>query len=271
MILMGKYNGFCNGVKSSINESNNLLKLYKTVYALGMLVHNENVIKNLEKNGIIFVDNIESVPDNSHLIIRAHGVDKDTYEKCKKKNLIVHDLTCPNVLKTHEIVKNLNKNGYFVILYGSKDHPESIGTISYCDGIIVENIDQIIVPQNKKLALLSQTTKSIEKYNEIKNYLINKYPDILTYNTICSATKKREENVIELSRKVDNLLVVGSKKSSNTKKLLDVSLCKNTILVDDIDNFNVDLRGNIGIVTGASASNDDAIKLKLKYEKNYKK
>ena len=266
MVIMGKYIGFCKGVYNSVNTTIELLEKYKNVYALGMLVHNENVIKDLGNKGIIFVDDINEVPDNSHIIFRAHGVCKEIYEKAKNKNLIIHDLTCPNVLNIHKRVQKLNDEGYYIILCGHPNHPESIGTISYCDGIIVENIDDIIIPKNRKIALLCQTTVSLENFEQIKNYLISKYPDTLIYNTICFATKRREEEVMELSKNVDNLLVIGSNKSSNTKKLIDVSNCKNTFLVDDVDEFNLKLNGKIGIVTGASTSIEDAIKLRGKYE-----
>lgn len=268
MIIMGKYIGFCKGVCNSVNKTIEILEKHKKVYALGMLVHNENVVKKLENKGIIFVDDICEVPNNSHIIFRAHGVSKEIYEKAENKNLIVHDLTCPNVLSIHKKVQELNEKGYYIILCGKSEHPESIGTISYCNGIIVENIEDIIIPQNKKLALLCQTTISQEKFEKIKNYLENKYPSILVYNTICNATKKREEEVIEISKKVDNLLIIGSKKSSNTKKLLEVSKCKNTYLVDNVDEFNIKLKGKIGLVTGASTSLEDAIKLRGKYEEN---
>lgn len=266
MVIMGKYIGFCKGVYNSVNTTIELLEKYKNVYALGMLVHNENVIKDLENKGIIFVDDINEVPDNSHIIFRAHGVCKEIYEKAKNKNLIIHDLTCPNVLKIHKIVQELNDKGYYIILCGNANHPESIGTISFCNGIVTENIENIVIPEDKPVALLCQTTISIEKFTKIKNYLLNIKPNILIYNTICSATKKREEEVMELSKMVDNLLVLGSSKSSNTKKLIEVSKCKNTYLVDDVDKFNIELTGKIGIVTGASTDIKDAIKLRGKYE-----
>lgn len=265
MVIMAKNIGFCNGVKNSIDKTIELLNENKKIYVLGMLVHNENVINDLKNKGVIFVDDINEVPNNSHIVLRAHGVSNDIYEKCNEKELIVHDLTCPNVLNIHKKIRELNEKGYFIIICGHKNHPEVTGELSLCNGIVVSNITDIKDIENEKIALLCQTTISNEIFEKIKNYLINKYPDILIYNTICNATKKREEEAFELSKKVDNLLVIGSKKSSNTKKLYDVSICENTYLVDDIDNFDLKLKGDIGIITGASSSIEDAKKLMKKY------
>lgn len=265
MVIMAKNIGFCNGVKNSIDKTIELLNENKKIYVLGMLVHNENVINDLKNKGVIFVDDINEVPNNSHIVLRAHGVSNDIYEKCNERELIVHDFTCPNVLNIHKKIKELNEKGYFIIICGHKNHPEVIGELSLCNGIVVSKVTDIKDIENEKIALLCQTTISNEIFEKIKNYLINKYPDILIYNTICNATKKREEEAFELSKKVDNLLVIGSKKSSNTKKLYDVSICENTYLVDDIDNFDLKLKGDIGIITGASSSIEDAKKLMKKY------
>lgn len=266
MVIMGKNIGFCNGVNNSINEAIKLINEKEKVYSLGMIIHNENVIKELEQKGIIFVDDINKIPDNSEVIFRAHGVTKEIYIKAKNKNLKIHDLTCPNVLKIHKIVKELNEKGYYIILYGKETHPEVIGIMSYCKGKVINKISDIENIENKKIAFLSQTTMDIDTFKNLGEELIKKYPNIKIYNTICNSTKKREEEVKVLSNKVDNLLVVGSNKSSNTKKLYNISKCKNTYLVDDIENFNIKLKGKIGIVTGASCRKEDAIKLRKKYE-----
>ena len=106
MVIMAKNIGFCNGVKNSIDKTIELLNENKKIYVLGMLVHNENVINDLKNKGVIFVDDINEVPNNSHIVLRAHGVSNDIYEKCNEKKLIVHDLTCPNVLNIHKKIKN---------------------------------------------------------------------------------------------------------------------------------------------------------------------
>ncbi len=261
-VIMGSNIGFCKGVSNAVEKSIELVKNYGKVYALGMLIHNEKVINSLEKLGIIFVDDIDLVPNNEHLIFRTHGETKNIYERAKNKNLIIHDLTCPNVLNIHKKVQELNSKGYFIVLCGYKNHPEVIATMSYCEGIVVYNIEDIVDLKNNKIALICQTTISLEKFDEIKNYLIKLYPSLLVFNTVCNATKKREDEVIKLSSKVDNLLIIGSNKSSNTKKLFNVSKCSNTYFVDDVDTFNKKLDGVIGIVTGASTPVEDAIKLK---------
>ena len=130
MVIMAKNIGFCNGVKNSIDKTIELLNENKKIYVLGMLVHNENVINDLKNKGVIFVDDINEVPNNSHIVLRAHGVSNDIYEKCNEKELIVHDLTCPNVLNIHKKIRELNEKGYFIIICGHKNHPEVIGELS---------------------------------------------------------------------------------------------------------------------------------------------
>ena len=170
-IEIGKTAGFCYGVKRAVEETKKELDKNKKIDCLGELVHNKQVIEKLEKAGMNIIDEIEQATNN--VIIRAHGVPKETMEKAKTKNIEIIDLTCPKVLKIHEIAEKYAKQGYYIFLLGSKKHPENIGTISYCgkNSSIIENEEEALKELEKfeksglkKLLVISQTTYSLEKF-----------------------------------------------------------------------------------------------------------
>ena len=131
-IIIGKNAGFCYGVKRAVEGTEKELEKSKEIYCLGELVHNKDVIKKLEEKGLVTINNIESAKGSC--IIRAHGEPSRTYKKAKELNINLIDLTCPNVLKNHRLVHEYHENGYYILLLGTKSHPENIGTISYCKG-----------------------------------------------------------------------------------------------------------------------------------------
>lgn len=281
-IIVGKNAGFCYGVQRAVEGAEEILKeSNNTVYCLGEIVHNKDVIKSLEEKGIQFIDNIKDA--KSAVIIRAHGVQVKTYEQANKMGLEVKDYTCPKVLKIHEIAEKYAKNGYYIILTGSKKHPENIGTSSYCgiNHIILEKpeeLDEVIKEFKKtnikKLLLISQTTYSVEKFEKIKQEFQNKLPDdieIIIKNTICAATKIRQDETAKLAEQVDCMVIIGGKNSSNTKKLYEIAqkYCNNSICIENETELDIKLFNNVtkvGIMAGASTpqkSIDDVIK-KLK-------
>jgi len=266
-IIVGKTAGFCGGVKRSILESEKLLESNKKIYCLGELVHNKQVIDRLRQEGIIFVDRIEEVPDGFEVIFRAHGVPKVLYEEAINEHIVYHDLTCPKVLKIHELAEELVNNDYYVILIAQKDHPETIGTISYCnhDSKIIsckEDIDDVISyvkkRKYKKIAILSQTTFSLRLFNEICESLKIKLKDVTwdVRNTICAATARRQQETEKLASKVEAMIVIGGKNSSNTKKLYEVAKlgCVNSFIVETYKDLVGDFRKftKIGVMAGAS-------------------
>ena len=267
-IIVGKNAGFCYGVKRAVDGANEELeKQRESIYCLGEIVHNKNVVKKLEEQGMIFIDDISNAHGTT--LIRAHGVSNDIYEKAKKHNIELKDYTCPKVLKIHEIAEEYSANGFFIILTGSKSHPENIGTTSFCGKhyFVVEDekmLDIAIQEFEKsginKLLLISQTTFSIEKFNNISNIIkemILPNVELVVKNTICAATKIRQQEVEELSKQVDMMIIVGGKNSSNTKKLYDIALknCKESICIENESEIDIDQikRFNkIGIMAGAS-------------------
>ena len=268
-IVVGKTAGFCYGVKRAVEGATNEAKNKKEdIYCLGELVHNKQVMNNLQNLGIKCIEKIEE--SNGITIIRAHGVPKEVYDIAKNKNLKIKDYTCPNVLKIHEIVEKFNKRGYFIFLLGSKNHPENIGTLSYCDNYYViedENdlpnaIKAFKNTSNNKLLLIAQTTYSLEKFDKIKQMLekhIETDINFVIKNTICKATELRQKETEEISKKVKNMIIIGGKNSSNTKKLYEISKknCKNSVLIETVNDLKTMPKAEkIGIMAGASTPNE---------------
>ncbi len=277
-IIVGKNAGFCYGVKRAVDGvTNEAIQNKEKIYCLGELVHNKQVIEKLENLGVEFIEKIEE--SKGLTMIRAHGVPKEVYDIAKQKNIKIQDYTCPNVLKIHEIANQYSNRGYFIFLLGNKDHPENIGTLSYCQNYcVIENEAEIPKAQelfekskSDKLLLIEQTTYSLEKFEKIKKILQESIPkkvDFVIKNTICMATMLRQKETEELSKKVDNMIIIGGKNSSNTKKIYEISKnnCKNTVLIETSKELNKKDSEfeKIGIMAGASTpqeSIDEVIKL----------
>ena len=266
-LVIGKTAGFCYGVKRAVEETEKELEKEKELYCLGELVHNNEVIKDLEKKGLKFIENIEEA--KGKVIIRAHGVASGVYKTSKKMGIELIDFTCPNVLKIHEIAKKYESEGYYICLCGSKTHPENIGTISYCgqnfsviniEDEIEEVIKKIKEAELRKVLLISQTTYSLEKFNKIEKLLEEKLEqniELLVKNTICKATEFRQKETEEIAQNMDCMIIIGGKNSSNTKKLYDIAKqnCKDAICIETVDELNIQnisRYNKIGIMAGAS-------------------
>lgn len=266
-IKVGKLAGFCGGVINSVNKTDKILDDSVKTYCLGELVHNKQVVDKLEKKGLILVESLDEVEDYSRIIFRAHGVTKDTYEVAKEKKLEVIDLTCPNVLRIHDKAVKLVEEDYFIVLVAQKNHPEAIGTISFCgdDCIILEDkngIEDVIRlfkgSKKQKISVISQTTYSMSKFEELIELLKTELIDyeVKVDNTICTATELRQKETNILAAEVDAMIIIGGKNSSNTKKLYEIASakCKNTYIVETIDDLNVDMScyDVVGVMAGAS-------------------
>lgn len=286
-IIVGKTAGFCYGVKRAVEGAKEeIVKTKGKIYCLGEIVHNKKVIKQLEKQGMTFVNNIEEV--DSKTILRAHGVKKEIYEIAKEKNIELKDYTCPNVLKIHEIVEEYSKKGYYIILCGSKDHPENIGTISYCGNnfFVIENeeevfgvIDKIKEFTIKDILLISQTTYSLEKFKMIEENLLKELKEnvnLIIKNTICKATEVRQKETEEISKVVDAIIIIGGKNSSNTRKLYEIANknCVNCVCiesVEEIEIINFKMYPKIGIMAGASTPQESIDEVIIKLNELIKK
>lgn len=267
-IIVGKTAGFCFGVNNAVTKTQEILKQEDNIYSLGELVHNKQVTEELEAEGLNIIDNIKKAKNN--VIIRAHGEPQETYILANKLGIKILDLTCPKVLRIHKIAKEYSDKGYYILLIGHKEHPETIGTISYCGkkSEIIENEEDIERKLNnfyktniKKILILVQTTYSLEKFNKItkkiEEQLKNKEIEIKIENTICDATKIRQDETKKISKEVDSMIIVGGKHSSNTNKLYDIAKahCKNSFLIEtknEIDIQKMKKFKKIGIMAGAS-------------------
>lgn len=290
-IIIGKNAGFCYGVKRAVDNSMLLMKNNKekaNIYCLGELVHNKQVIQNLEQEGLIFVEDINQITEkNTKLIIRAHGIPKNTYKIAEDKLLTVKDFTCPNVLKIHKIVEQYKSEKTYIFLTGSNNHPEVKGILSNCGDMVSiitekENITNAIEDFNKtdckKLVLISQTTYSLEKFKDIEFIIkeqLGKDIKFICRNTICPATEIRQNETEQLSKNVDYMIIIGGKNSSNTKKLFEIASknCAKSISIEtykDLYDMEFVDTVTVGIMAGASTpqSSIDEVIIFLKNKKS---
>lgn len=261
-ILVSDYNGFCGGVKLAVKKAEKVLDEEKKLYSYGEIIHNKDVIEKLKKKGMVIVDD---PPDDNDakLLIRSHGVGKHIYDILEEKNIDLIDATCVKVKKIHKIVEEFKNKAYNIIIVGDANHPEVQGIKGWCNNeafIIKEPEDlEKIIASAKKYCLVCQTTFNLDIFEKIiKTIEINNYSNIIVHNTICDATRKRQEACKTLASKCTVMLIVGGKNSSNTKKLYELSkeLCENTFLIQnyrEIPYKNIDKNTIVGVSAGASA------------------
>ena len=226
--------GFCFGVKRAMKMAWDELenKSENNIYSLGPLIHNKQAVDRYKEKGLVEMDNLESIPSESKLIIRSHGVAEKVYTESKAKNMEIVDTTCPFVKKIHDIVKDFSKRGYKIIIVGNPNHPEIIGINGWCnnEAIVInklEEIDDITFDPTQIYCVVSQTTANLESFDKIVDKLKTKINNLTVKNTICFATKERQISAIDLAREVDCMVVIGGKHSSNTQKL--VNICKDLV------------------------------------------
>jgi 4-hydroxy-3-methylbut-2-enyl diphosphate reductase len=261
-IIVGKYAGFCNGAKNAVNKTNEAL-IGDSLYSIGEIVHNEEVVKYLKEKGLIVKNSIDEIPNNSKVIIRAHGESIGLYKEAKKRNMNIIDLTCGRVKLVHD--KMLSKKNSFIIIIGKKDHPEVVAHKSYSDTCyVIESINDIESAYKKYLDsgknnvyVVAQTTFNSELFDNIVNEIKKVFGDILVDKTICNATSIRQMEAREIASKVDKMIVIGGKNSSNTKELAVEAgkYCKNTYLIQTKDDLTTDMFNEddiVGITAGAS-------------------
>ncbi len=275
-IIVARHAGFCYGVKRAfdlaVNESE---KNQATVYTYGPLAHNKDVIEFLEKKDIVSNENLD-YPKGTSLLIRAHGVMPSVIENANNKGFKVIDATCPFVSNIHKIVKKSLDEGNKILIIGDKKHPEIIGIagIDPENTIILKDMDEVLqFESDEKFVCVQQTTYNEQKFLAIKSVLQKKLKKIKFYFTICSATKKRQEEVRTLAENVDFTIVLGGKNSSNTKKLYEIirSINKKTIHIEkksEIKIEKIQKYDTIGIVAGASTPKWSIDELVMYLQKN---
>jgi len=258
-ILLAKNAGYCFGVRDAVNMAYDTAKEHGDVYMLGHIVHNENVVDDLDKAGAKVVDSLDSVPDGRPVLLRAHGTHVDIVEEAKNKKMNIVDATCPLVRDIHDEIKTLEADGRKIIIIGDHGHDEVVGIASQVkDPIIVATADEATeLRKTKRAGVVSQSTQTIENVQEIINILMSKVVDLRFINTICFPTKRNQEQIKELSKQCDVMFVIGSFTSANSKRLTDLSKERNSrsyqvTCASDIDEKWLDNCETVGISAGAS-------------------
>ncbi|MBZ4683864.1 MAG: 4-hydroxy-3-methylbut-2-en-yl diphosphate reductase [Fusobacteriaceae bacterium] len=268
-IVHAKKMGFCIGVKNAVNLAEEILeKNFENVYIVGMLVHNNIVIEDLVKKGAKIISEEDilnekyNFTNNDAILVRAHGTIKEVYEKISKTKATIYDAACIFVNRARDILIEKIKENYKIIFIGDKNHPEVKGIISFGREKVnifadLDELKKSDIDKEEKYLILAQTTFNKNMFNEIKEYIKENFKNYEIANTICGATFERQRATEKLAKEVELLLVVGSTKSSNTKKLYNIgkNLNNNTYLIEKKEDINkrwfegIDV---VGITAGAS-------------------
>lgn len=249
--------GFCFGVKRAIKKAEQI----KNAATIGELIHNNAEISRLQKNfNVKTLKDIRALSDEKKAIIRTHGITKDDLNELKKRDIQIFDATCPFVTKPQRICEKMSEEGYEVVIFGDENHPEVKGVKSY-----VSTKAYVILSQNEleklrlpnKIAVVSQTTKKVEDFMKIVQFLILHCKEVRVFNTICDATFKNQEAILKLSRKSDVMIIVGGRNSANTKQLFLISEnnCKDSYLIETQEELKPEWfagKKHCGISAGAS-------------------
>ena len=262
---MAKTAGFCFGVKRAVEQVyEQIEKAKEPVYTYGPIIHNQQVVKDLEEKGVCVLNTEEELLELSRgiVIIRSHGVGKSVYDILEKRNVTVVDATCPFVKKIHRIVQEQEKKGRRVVIAGNPDHPEVQGICGWAgEGTLVvseaSQVEKLPLLPGESLCFVAQTTFNYNKFQDLVEKFEKKGYDILVLNTICSATQERQVEASRIASEVDVMIVIGDKKSSNSQKLYEIcqKKCKNTYFIQTVGDFNpecVNSVRNVGITAGAS-------------------
>jgi 4-hydroxy-3-methylbut-2-enyl diphosphate reductase len=265
-ILLAAPRGFCAGVAYAIEIVNLALKVHGTpLYVRHAIVHNEWVVKDFEKKGVIFVEDVNEIPDGMPVVFSAHGVSPQVREDSVKRYLKVVDASCPLVIKVHNEAKHYASKGYFIIYIGHEGHTEAEGTMGEVDPSSVvlvetpEDAEKLSIPHYDKLAVLTQTTLSVDEVTQTLDVLKRRFPHLETpkKGDICYATTNRQLAIREIAKQSDLVLVVGSTTSSNSKRLREVAEAygSEAHLIMSPDEIRPEWKSNyktVGISSGAS-------------------
>ena len=268
-VTVAKTAGFCFGVKRAVEKVYEQIgKTEKPIYTYGPIIHNEQVVGDLQEKGVEVIDTLEELKTirDVVVVIRSHGVGKGVYDILKENGVEIVDATCPYVKKIHRIVEKQTAEGRRVLIVGSEDHPEVQGIKGWGDERtkVIENMDdfrRLELPEDEKLCIVSQTTFNYKKFQDLVEKISKTRYDITVLNTICNATQERQVEAMRIASQVDVMLVIGGKHSSNTQKLYDICRkeCKNTYYIQTLGDFNPECISSVrsvGITAGASTPNN---------------
>ncbi len=269
-VIRAKNAGFCPGVKHAVETVYEQVKKEKKtqIYTYGPIIHNEEVVKDLEGRGVKVIrteDELEAL-DEGVVIIRSHGVPKRIYDKLKEKKIATVDATCGFVKKIHKIVEEESAKGSHIVIIGDPAHPEVEGIRGWAGSKadVIHNAaeaEEFVCTEKCRICVVSQTTFNYNKFKELVEIISKKGYDISVLNTICNATKERQEEAGSIAEGVDAMIVIGDKHSSNTQKLFEICkrACNNTYYIQTLDDLDMNqLRSveTVGITAGASTPNN---------------
>ena len=262
-IILAKTAGFCFGVNRAVKLTYELLEQGRPVATLGPLIHNPQVVEDLESKGAITCDSVDDVPDGCEVVIRSHGVGQSVYDKISTRRLAYHDATCPFVTKIHKIAARAGAEGAMLLVAGDAKHPEVQGIVGHTTGKVevfanLAELEKLLpeLTQQKSIFAVAQTTFNVQSWETCKEFLKNQCTNAKIFDTICNATWARQQEAEDLSQKCDHMVVIGGHHSSNTQKLLQVAAQHTkAINVETADKLDKDwLNGAriVGVTAGAS-------------------
>ena len=269
-VILAKSAGFCFGVKRAVETVyREAQKEGQPIYTYGPIIHNEEVVADLEQKGVAVVLSVEELKEKPKgtVIIRSHGVEKMIYDEIRALGFEIVDATCPFVLKIHRLVDQYSRDGYHVVIIGNDTHPEVEGIKGWSvpeQTTVIgnrEDAEKFSLSSEKKVCIVSQTTFNYNKFQELVEIMTKKGYDITVLNTICNATEERQTEAEQIAREVDAMIVIGGRASSNTQKLFEICKkeCENTYYIQtmkDLDLSRLKSTDNVGITAGASTPNN---------------
>ena len=262
-IILAKTAGFCFGVNRAVKLTYELLEQGRPVATLGPLIHNPQVVEDLESKGAITCDSVDDVPDGYEVVIRSHGVGQSVYDKISTRHLAYHDATCPFVTKIHKIAARAGAEGAMLLVAGDAKHPEVQGIVGHTTGKVevfanLEELEKLLpeLTQQKSIFAVAQTTFNVQSWETCKEFLKNQCTNAKIFDTICNATWARQQEAEDLSQKCDHMVVIGGHHSSNTQKLLQVAArhtkAINVETADELDKDWLNGARIVGVTAGAS-------------------
>ena len=262
-IILAKTAGFCFGVNRAVKLTYELLEQGRPVATLGPLIHNPQVVEDLESKGAITCDSVDDVPDGCEVVIRSHGVGQSVYDKISTRRLVYHDATCPFVTKIHKIAARAGADGAMLLVAGDAKHPEVQGIVGHTTGKVevfanLEELEKLLpeLTQQKSIFAVAQTTFNVQSWETCKEFLKNQCTNAKIFDTICNATWARQQEAEDLSQKCDHMVVIGGHHSSNTQKLLQVAArhtkAINVETADELDKDWLNGARIVGVTAGAS-------------------
>ena len=269
-VELAKTAGFCFGVKRAVDTVYQQIEQYRgeKIFTYGPIIHNEEVIKDLRSHGVEVLNDEEELKtaDADVVVIRSHGVAKYIYDILEERGITCVDATCPFVKKIHKIVAEKSAEGSYIVIVGNGEHPEVQGIRGWAGEQVTvvqtpEDAERFELPdKDQKVCIVAQTTFNYNKFKELVEIISKKRYDIVVLNTICNATKERQNEARQIAARVDAMVVIGDKRSSNTQKLFEICKeeCLNTYYIQTVDDLDINqLRSveSVGITAGASTPN----------------